>query len=137
MGSISGNGKTLSQCTAKTSLDDTDCFAVGGASLFRITWGNVKNLIKSLIKTQSGEIQSGNVTVSSNAGEVTEVEVTFPTAFSNTPNVVVSINSTSSNSAYGEITPLVRSISKTGFYLRLANNSSYNFSPKCTWIAHA
>ena len=136
MGSISGNGKTLSQCTAKTSLDDTDCFAVGGASLFRITWANVKSLIKSLVKTQSGEIQSGRVNLSCAASSVSEVWVDFPTAFSSTPNVVVTINSTSEKTEYGSITPLVRSISKTGFYLRVANGSSLTFNPTYTWIAH-
>ena len=83
-------------------------------------------------------IQSGSIPMDQNqinAGSTLDIPVTFPTAFSAAPDVVVGFQSDSTASAFGACACAVLSVSATGFTIRAFNDGSSSRNPGYRWIA--
>ena len=83
-------------------------------------------------------IQAGEVAINANtvpAGGYLELSVTFPTAFSAAPNVVVGLVSDSAAGAFGSVSVAAYDIKKTGFKIRAYNAGSTSRTPGYQWIA--
>jgi hypothetical protein len=82
-------------------------------------------------------IQTGyydDITVPGNT--LVEKEVTFPVKFSTTPRVLLQMYSSSDSHHIGSITvALSKAPSKTGFKMRMFNNSSTQRAPSVYWVA--
>ena len=80
-------------------------------------------------------IQQGQYTVDASGNTITEINITFPKAFSSTPRVFLTMYSDTTNMNYSSLTPMVSNTSATGFKLRVANSYSTGFSPAIFWVA--
>lgn len=99
-----------------------------------VEWSPWQKLLVSPLNVQTGNSLAD---VSSNA--VTVTSITFPTPFSNTPQVVATCaGSLTSASTIASIGHLVRNVTTTGFELHVAVNSTISFSQlSYRWIAIA
>jgi len=67
--------------------------------------------------------------------KITDFYIKFPIPFNSNPKVVTGFYSTTEFIEYGNMTPMVSDVSKTGFTVRIANNSSRELQPAIYWIA--
>lgn len=67
--------------------------------------------------------------------KITDFYIKFPIPFNSNPKVVAGFYSTTEFIEYGNMTPMVSDVSKTGFTVRIANNSSRELQPAIYWIA--
>ena len=68
-------------------------------------------------------------------GTTTDVEVSFPHAYSEPPTVVAGLASVSSASDLGSISVAVAAVTETGCTLRFYNDSSTSRAPAANWVA--
>ena len=95
---------------------------------------NITSILAAL--AQAPVIQSGFVQFDSIANnDYQEKEVAFGSAFSSAPKVIAALVSTSSAGAFGSVSCAVNSITKTGFKVRVYNNSGASRTPSIDWIA--
>ena len=83
-------------------------------------------------------IQTGYITMDSHtipAGGYVDIAVTFASAYSAAPNVVVCFRSNSTAGAFGDCSCAVYTISATGFTIRAFNAGSTDRKPGYRWIA--
>ncbi|OUO75181.1 hypothetical protein B5F53_18500 [Blautia sp. An249] len=103
------------------------------------------NLVEA-INEEHARIQSGKTGVINASGKenipdqsYAIVQITFPKAFPSIPNVVAGIvcPAESKNANYGGLTATVEegSVTKTGFNLRVFNDSGSGCQPRASWIA--
>lgn len=101
-----------------------------------ITDGTGNVLSDKADKTSIPEIDKGRTgSISVNANNSKDVTVTFDTAFSAVPKVVVSIYSTATAGAIGSLTASALDVTTTGFKVRVFNAGSASRSPAVDWIA--
>ena len=87
---------------------------------------------------RNSNIQHGNISATDcNPEEVTIISVTFPKAFNKVPDVLVSINSSSTMADYGKMTISTNGITTTGFTIRVYNSHTVKFVPGFKWFAIA
>lgn len=93
------------------------------------------NELNSNPKAQFGTIANIEIEINS----IQTIDVTFEKAFKSVPTVLCSIQSGTTNPAYGSLNAFVDSVTKTGFTVKIANSATSGviLRPSVSWIAIA
>ncbi len=123
----------LKEITSMLTSQESDI--AQNASNIKQNASDISSLNSALAELPS-MVQFGRTgTLSVAAGAITEYDVTFPKAFSSTPQVFITCYSTTTASTFGSNSWMVYGISTTGFTIRVANNESAGRSPSFNWLA--
>lgn len=148
------NATDLTQETYST-LDGTEQFimfdsaegkratvaAVGEYVLKKLTTslnGSTQTVANALSSLNSDvkKIQHGSTSsITVSAGSYGDIDVTFPTAFTSTPTILVTIGTSSTGAGMGNVSVAAFNKSKTGFTIRCYNNDTSSRTPGFTWVA--
>lgn len=96
------------------------------------TLSSLLNFIGNRFKRiQGGETTIGAVTTKS----YVDKPITFPNTYTETPKVVVCLNSASTGAGMGNVTVSAINVTTSGFTIRVFNNDTADRSPAVRWIA--
>ena len=97
------------------------------------------NTVSSILKFIAGrltDIQGGRVVIGSvAANSYADTNVTFPKAYSDTPQVVVGLESSSTSPTMGSFQVCPINVTTTGFTIRTFNDTTSARTPAARWIA--